>query len=63
MRIISILRNDQECGYDPAEVATCLVEVNDGYSLGSYGLFHIHYAKLLSARWSKRVGPEDLCNY
>ncbi|MEO1804728.1 MAG: ATP-grasp domain-containing protein [Bacteroidota bacterium] len=46
-----------------AEGETCLVEANDGYSLGSYGLFHIHYAKLLSARWSEMVGREDLCNY
>ena len=29
---------------------TALVEVNDGFSLGTYGLDPIEYAKLLSAR-------------
>jgi len=35
--------------------ATLLVEVNDGYSLGSYGLGPAAYANLLSARWSELV--------
>jgi hypothetical protein len=30
-----------------------LVEVNDGHSLGSYGISAINYAKFLSARWQK----------
>jgi hypothetical protein len=30
---------------------TVLVEVNDGYSLGSYGLNAVEYAELLEARW------------
>lgn len=42
---------------------TLLIEVNDGYSLGSYGLFYIDYAKLLSARWAELTGQEDYCNF
>lgn len=30
---------------------TALVEANDGWSLGNYGLEHTVYAKLLSTRW------------
>lgn len=37
------------------EGATLLVEVNDGYSLGSYGLAPVAYANLLSARCSDLV--------
>ncbi len=33
-----------------------LIEVNDGYALGSYGLFYPDYAKLLSARWAELIG-------
>ncbi len=42
---------------------TLLVEANDGYALGFYGLFYIDYAKLLSARWAQLTGQEDLCNF
>jgi len=38
---------------------TLCVEVNDGYSLGSYGLFPMLYAKMISARWSEMVGVPD----
>ena len=38
---------------------TLLIEVNDGYSLGCYGLFYIDYAKLLAARWAELTGTED----
>ncbi len=34
------------------KLQTILIEVNDGYVLGSYGLFYFDYAKLLLARWS-----------
>ena len=34
---------------------TVLVEVNDGYSLGSYGLAPVMYARLLEARWREVV--------
>lgn len=42
---------------------TLLVEINDGYSLGCYGLQHNLYAQLLSARWAELVGTEDECNF
>ena len=41
---------------------TLLVEVNDGFSLGSYGLDPLQYAKLLSARWCELVGIHDECD-
>ncbi len=46
-----------------AEGETILVEVNDGYALGSYGLWHDLYAQLLSARWSELVGVPDPCDF
>ena len=42
---------------------TLLIEVNDGYALGCYGLFYIDYAKLLSARWAEFTGTEDECAF
>ena len=42
---------------------TLLVEVNDGYSLGAYGLYFIDYAKLLSARWAQLTGTKDMCAF
>ena len=42
---------------------TLLIEVNDGYALGNYGLFYIDYAKLISARWSQIMGFKDECNF
>lgn len=42
---------------------TMLVEVNDGYALGCYGLQHNLYAKLLSARWAELVGVPDECAF
>jgi ATP-grasp domain, R2K clade family 2 len=35
---------------------TVLVEVNDGYALGSYGLNAVEYAELLEARWVQLAG-------
>jgi hypothetical protein len=40
-----------------------LVEVNDGYSMGSYGLHHLDYAKFVSARWHEMVGIPDPCRF
>jgi hypothetical protein len=40
-----------------------IVEVNEGYAIGNYGLFYIDYAKLISARWAEMTGQEDLCNF
>lgn len=42
---------------------TLLVEVNDGYSLGAYGLSPIPYARLLSARWAELAGAEDMLDF
>ncbi|MMZ67938.1 hypothetical protein D1872_305770 [compost metagenome] len=42
---------------------TLLVEVNDGYSLGHYGLFSLDYAKLLSARWAELTSTIDECDF
>lgn len=39
-----------------------IVEINDGYSIGDYGLDSIEYAKCLSARWSELVGIHDECD-
>lgn len=41
------------------EGQTVLIEVNDAYALGNYGLFHLDYAKMISARWSQIVGIPD----
>ncbi|MGI6721044.1 MAG: ATP-grasp domain-containing protein [Anaerovoracaceae bacterium] len=41
---------------------TRLIEVNDGYSLGTYGLDPIEYAKLLSARWCELTCIHDECD-
>lgn len=36
---------------------TLIVEVNDGYALGSYGLSPYKYAAFLQARWQQLVAP------
>ncbi len=46
-----------------ADGRTLLVEVNDGYSLGAYGLTPLSYAKLLAARWAQLTGSTDYCNF
>ncbi len=42
---------------------TLLVEVNDGYSAGSYGLFATTYAQFLSARWAEMTDTRDYGRY
>lgn len=42
---------------------TLLVEVNDGYALGAYGLEPHAYAHLLAARWYELVGLSDPYNF
>lgn len=42
---------------------TLLIEVNDGYLLGSYGLEHHAYARLLAARWAELAGVDDPCDF
>ncbi len=39
------------------ESETILIEVNDGFSIGNYGLADYHYARLLEARWDELVLP------
>jgi len=41
------------------EEKTLLMEFNDAYSLGYYGLAPILYAKLISARWSQILERPD----
>jgi hypothetical protein len=40
-----------------------LVEVNDGHSLGTYGLSPTNYAKFLSARWAQLTGTTDYARF
>lgn len=42
---------------------TLLVEVNDGYAFGTYGLSPLNTAKMLSARWSELVDIPDPCQF
>ncbi len=42
---------------------TILIEVNDGYALGSYGLLYYDYAKLHSARWAELTGTKDFYDF
>lgn len=46
-----------------ADGRTLLIEVNDGYALGCYGLFYLDYAKLLSARWAELTKTDDECAF
>jgi hypothetical protein len=50
------------CGIDFGVLTdgrTVLVEVNDGYSLGSYGLNAVEYSELLEARWLQLAAAPD----
>lgn len=38
---------------------TLLVEVNDSFALGSYGLHTMQYAQMIEARWDEIVGYTD----
>lgn len=40
-----------------------LIEVNDAYALGCYGLFPTNYAKVISARWHDLVDLPDPCQF
>ncbi len=42
-----------------AEGKTLLVECNDAYALGCYGLPDLSYAKFIAARWAQLLGYED----
>lgn len=39
--------------------STIFLEANDAYALGNYGLNHIDYAKMISARWSQILDRPD----
>ena len=42
---------------------TILIECNDAYAFGSYGLEDFRYAKMISARWSQILGREDVFDF
>ena len=63
-RAISHLYSDRPNGYGldlgvTDDGRTLVVEVNDGFALGSYGLDDVAYALLLSARWAQLLGVPD----
>lgn len=39
---------------------TLLIEMNDGFALGCYGLDDVLYAKFLTARWAELTGTDDI---
>jgi hypothetical protein len=41
-----------------AQGDTALIELNDGFSLGSYGLDRSVYADLILARWTELMSNE-----
>ncbi|MCC3157183.1 ATP-grasp domain-containing protein [Hymenobacter sp. 15J16-1T3B] len=43
--------------------ATVVVEANEGYAIGAYGLAPVPYAKLLAARWAQLTGTPDYCAF
>lgn len=42
---------------------TYLVEINEGYSVGAYGLDAVKYAKILATRWAELTNTEDLLKW
>ncbi len=40
-----------------------LVELNDGYSFGTYGIGSTNYDKTLSARWAQLTNTKDYANF
>lgn len=42
---------------------TLLVEANDGFAFGNYGLTSTCYARMLSARWFELASPESVVDY
>jgi len=67
MKAISVYKS-QPCSYSmdiglASNGKYYLVEVNDGHSLGTYGIGPITYAKFLSARWSELTETKDLLNF
>lgn len=54
---VAVIKNKH--GYEQ----TIVVEVNDGFSLGTYGLDGLFYAKLISARWAEMVNIPDVYQF
>ena len=46
-----------------ADGKTILIECNDCYSLGSYGLYPLSYAKMIAARWAQLYKCGDDCYF
>jgi hypothetical protein len=50
------------CGMDwgvTSEGRTLLVEVNDGFSLGNYGVRRLQYTAMIECRWRQMMGLPD----
>lgn len=56
---IAVIETFDKKNYYMPEEKTILVEMNDAYALGCYGLNSIDYAKLISARWSQLLNRPD----
>ncbi len=39
------------------------IEKRVKYGISHYGLYHLNYAKLISARWSQLLGREDVFDF
>lgn len=50
---------EYETDEEEIEYKTIFLEANDAYALGNYGLNHVQYAKLISARWSQLLDRPD----
>lgn len=46
-------------GQDRYSMDTALVEVNDSFALGNYGIPSVVYAKMIEARWFEMVGMKE----
>lgn len=52
-----------ETDQEHCDIKTIFLEANDAYALGNYGLHHVAYAKLISARWSQLLNRVDEFNF
>ena len=42
---------------------TIVIECNDAYALGAYGLTDVDYAKFISARWAQILHRDDIFDF
>ena len=49
--IIVTIYHMQYMGLEYTYYETIFLEANDAFALGNYGLHHLDYTKLISARW------------